>query len=140
MTPDSLEALVSAAVAVRQRAYAPYSKFRVGAALRLRDGRTMVGANVENCSYGLSICAERGAVVSAVAQGLRPGDVVAVAVAADAPVVTAPCGACRQVLAEFTSLDAPVVLHNVRNGARSSHTLGELLPHAFTPAALTDTP
>lgn len=140
MSVPSLEALVSAAVAVRQRAYAPYSKFRVGAALRLKDGRTVVGANVENCSYGLCLCAERSAIVAAVAQGLQPGDVTAVAVAAEAAHMTAPCGACRQVLAEFAPLDTPVVLHNVRNNARTQHTVGELLPHAFTPATLASAP
>jgi homotetrameric cytidine deaminase len=137
---ENLEALVGAAIAARGRAYAPYSKFYVGAALRLRDGRIVSGANVENCSYGLSFCAERSAVVAAVAQGMRPGDVVAVAVAAQADDVTAPCGACRQVLAEFAAEGTQVVLHNVQNAVRKTYALTDLLPHAFTPASLARLP
>jgi homotetrameric cytidine deaminase len=135
---DTAESLVAAAIAVRLNAYAPYSHFLVGAALRLRDGRIVVGANVENCSYGLSFCAERSAIVSAVAQGLKPGDVTAVAVAAHADKVTAPCGACRQVLVEFCAPEVEIILHNVRDGVRTSYALSALLPHAFTPASLTE--
>src|SRR5690242_7230317 len=93
--------IVEAARQARERSYAPYSGFRVGAALRLVDGRVIAAGNVENCSYGMTVCAERSAVVAAVAQGLDPGDIAAVVVVADATDLTPPCGACRQVLAEF---------------------------------------
>jgi len=123
--------LVAAAVTARARAYAPYSRFRVGAALLLADGRVVTGVNVENASYGLTVCAERNAVSAAVLAGMRPGDLRALAVAAEADGPVSPCGACRQVLAEFATPDTPVLLHNVRDGATVEHTVAELLPHAF---------
>ena len=123
--------LTSHAIAARQQAYAPYSKFRVGAALRLKNGHIVTGANVENCSYGLTICAERTAIGMAVMQGAKPGDIEAIAVAADSPEAIAPCGACRQVLAEFADPQTPVFLHNVRDQSVEQTTLGELLPMAF---------
>lgn len=131
-----LSDLVLRAVAVRARAYAPYSQFRVGAALRLKDGRVFEGVNVENCSYGLTICAERNAVAQAVAAGAVPGDVAEVAIVADAATPARPCGACRQVLAEFADSGARLLLHNVRDGATDIVTLGTLLPQAFTPKDL----
>lgn len=123
--------LVDAAVAARERAYAPYSKFKVGAALRLRDGRVVTGVNVENASYGLSVCAERNAVAAAVLAGAGPKDVIAVAVTADSDGPVSPCGACRQVLAEFAPPEAPVLMHNLRDGVTVMHDMGELLPSAF---------
>jgi len=93
------DTLVGAAWAVRDRAYAPYSKFRVGAALLAADGRVFTGCNVENLSYGLTICAERVAVGTAIAAGAS--EFSAVAVVADTKVPISPCGACRQVMAEF---------------------------------------
>ena len=84
MGSELAQDLIRAAINVRAHSYAPYSHFHVGAAIRLRDGRTVVGTNVENASYGLAICAERSAVVSAAAMGLAPGDIVAIAVAAEA--------------------------------------------------------
>jgi cytidine deaminase len=124
---EALDALVEAAIRVQDRAYAPYSKFRVGAAVRVADGRVFEGCNVENASYGLSICAERVAIASAVAGGAR--DIVALAVCTDAHEPAPPCGACRQVIAEFAG-DAPIVLANPR-GARVVTSLAELLPRAF---------
>src|SRR5262245_28508295 len=91
--------LVAAARAARERAYAPYSAFLVGAALRTADGRLFVGANVENASYGLSVCAERTAILAAVNAGAR--EVRAIAVSTDLDPPAAPCGMCRQTLAEF---------------------------------------
>jgi cytidine deaminase len=91
--------LVEAAWQVREQAYAPYSGFQVGAAVLAADGRVVVGCNVENISYGLSNCAERVAIASAVASGAR--DLLAVVVVADTGVPISPCGACRQVMAEF---------------------------------------
>lgn len=123
--------LVAAAIAARARAYAPYSRFHVGAALLLADGRVVTGVNVENASYGLAVCAERNAVGAAVLAGLKPGDLRAVAVAADSDGPVSPCGACRQVLAEFAPPGAPVHLHNVRDGSTTQHSIAELLPYAF---------
>src|ERR1700760_1380000 len=93
--------LVTAARAARERAYAPYSRFQVGAALRTRSGRVFCGCNVENLSFGLTVCAERAAVFAAVAAG--EADFEAIAVVADSVQPVTPCGACRQVLVEFSS-------------------------------------
>lgn len=110
-----------------ENAYAPYSNFRVGAALRTSDGTVVIGCNMENSAYGLAICAETLAVASAVSQGL--GDFEEIAIATDDDEPTPPCGACRQVLNEF----APSirVTSYTRGGREASWTLEELLPHAF---------
>jgi cytidine deaminase len=123
------EALVAAAGEARERAYAPYSGFQVGAALLSDDGSRFIGANVENASYGLSMCAERTAVFHAVAQGVRRLRAVAVVASNDEP--TWPCGACRQVLNEF----GPnlVVISEGKGGRREERSLRELLPEAFGP-------
>lgn len=121
------DALVAAARNVAARAYSPYSGLRVGAALRCRDGSLHVGCNVENASYGLTICAERSALFRAVAEGAREFDTIAIAVDRDVPLV--PCGACRQVLREFGG-DMRVIC--VGNGSRRVvRTLAELLPDAL---------
>ncbi len=120
--------LVAAARAARRRAYAPYSRFQVGAAL-LAGGRVFTGCNVENASYGLTVCAERNAVGAMAGAGLRRVEAVAVASATVPP--TPPCGMCLQVLAEFAGPDLPVILAGAR-GARVETTLGALLPQAFT--------
>ena len=113
------------AIEVAGRAYAPYSRFHVGAVLVGTDGRTFAGCNVENVSFGLTICAERNAVFAAVAAGCR--EFAKIVIAADTPEPTPPCGACRQVLAEFNP-DMEVVLGTF-GGKTSSHRLSELLPH-----------
>lgn len=118
------EPLIAAAWDVRNRAYAPYSNFQVGAALLAEDGRRFVGCNVENVSYGLTNCAERVAVGAAVAAGTRT--IVAVVVAADTGSPISPCGACRQVLAEFGN---PRILL-VNRTSRLEVGLDELLPRA----------
>jgi cytidine deaminase len=132
--PSTIE-LVAAARAARERAYAPYSGYRVGAALLTKDGVVVTGANVENASYGLALCAERAAVVSAVAAGHR--DFAAVAVAVSGPEPARPCGACRQVLHEFPAgPDLEVICAGEDGDQVLVTTLGELLPHAFGPSQL----
>lgn len=130
MTDSVVDTLVAAATAVRERAYVPYSHFAVGAALMAADGTIYTGCNVENASYGLSICAERNAVFHAVAQGVR--EFGAIAVVTENGVL--PCGACRQVLAEFNP-QLTVIVADVA-GNRHSYTLAELLPYAFGPGDL----
>ncbi len=120
--------LVRAARAARERAYAPYSRFRVGAAVRA-GGRVFQGANLENASYGLTLCAERVAVAAAALAGARRLDAVVVASGTSPP--TPPCGMCLQTLAEFAGPHLPVVLAGAR-GAMVETTLGELLPHGFS--------
>ena len=121
--------LLEAAWAARDRAHAPYSRFQVGAALLTASGQVVAGCNVENAAYPVGLCAERGAVSTAVAQGLVPGGLVAAVVVTDADRLTPPCGACRQVLVEFAE-DLPILLANRR--ARQLHRLADLLPHSFS--------
>ena len=123
--------LVRRAREVMQRAYAPYSKFHVGAAIEADDGSVHVGCNVENASYGLTICAERMAVGAAIAAGKQRLRRVVVATAVEPPAT--PCGACRQLLAEF-GMDMEVIAVGPRSERRC--TLRALLPEAFTKDAL----
>ena len=120
--------LLEAARAVRPRAYAPYSHFLVGAALLSRSGKIYTGCNVENISYGLTLCAERSAVAAAVADGER--EFAAIAIVADTEKPISPCGACRQVLAEF-SPNLEVFLATL-SGKLESYRLIELLPRPQT--------
>src|SRR5438105_97005 len=119
--------LLQAAIAVRQNAHAAFSNFRVGAALETTDGKIITGCNVENATYGLTICAERVAVFKAISEGYRA--FTRVAVIADTPEPTPPCGACRQILWEFGG-DLEVILGNL-SGEKARYQLKDLLPHPF---------
>ena len=125
MNPDQL---ILQAEEAMQAAYAPYSNYRVGAALLCRDGTVFTGCNVENASYSLTQCAERTALHSAVAAGRTAFR--AIAIAASGKPAPYPCGACRQVLAEFCRPDLPVYIAG--DSGIETLTLGELLPHGFT--------
>jgi cytidine deaminase len=125
--PQQFRKLLAAAKAAQRNAYAPYSKFRVGAALLTKSGKVYTGVNVENASYGLTICAERVAITKAVSEGERKFQAIAVVAPSKA---LSPCGACRQVLAEFGEM--VVICADARNPRRFRlHLLSELLPHAF---------
>ncbi len=124
--------LIAAARRARERAYAPYSRFRVGAALLGRDGRIYSGCNVENASYGLSQCAERNALARAVAEGCRRFQAIALVSQASGPI--SPCGACRQALSEFEP-DIEVVMAGPQ-GQVVVETLSRLLPFSFGPKDL----
>lgn len=122
--------LLTYARRAREKAYAPYSNFQVGAALITRSGDLYPGCNVENAAYGLCNCAERTALFAAVAAGCQPGDFAALAVVADTPEPVSPCGACRQVMAELCNENMPVVLGNL-HGAMQETSVGALLPGSF---------
>lgn len=122
-----MDALLKAALDARSNAHAPYSKFLVGAALEDDSGRIHTGCNVENATYGLTVCAERVAVFKAISEGARRFR--RIAVAADSEVLTPPCGACRQILWEFCG-DIEVVLVNPA-GRCQSYRMTELLPRPF---------
>lgn len=122
------EKLVKISQDAMNKAYAPYSKFRVGAALMTDDGKTYTGVNVENASYGATVCAERTAVVKAVSEG--DTRIKVIAISSDSVDFIYPCGICRQVLEEFCQEETKIICTN-RNGDREIYTLGELLPKAF---------
>jgi cytidine deaminase len=122
-----MDPLIEAALRVRENAHAPYSKFRVGAALEDEQGRIHTGCNVENATYGLTMCAERTAIFKGISEGARRFR--RVAVVADTAVLTPPCGACRQLLWEFCG-DAEIVLSNL-GGATRTMRMKDLLPSPF---------
>jgi cytidine deaminase len=124
------DVLLTMARQAREQAYAPYSRFLVGAAVITRDGRRFSGCNVENASYGLCNCAERTALFSAVAAGCKPGDFEALAVIGDTEGPISPCGACRQVMSELCREDMPVWLGNLHGDVQET-TVGALLPGSF---------
>jgi len=126
--PIDWPALFQAAERARQAAHAPYSKFKVGAAILTQSGAVVPGTNVENASYGLTVCAERNAIGRMVVDGQRPR---AVAIVVDSRTPTPPCGMCRQVLREFGD-PAMEVRSRTVSGQEAKWTLGELLPFAFT--------
>ena len=127
VTPEEAQQLVNLAVEARQRAYAPYSNYQVGAALRTRSGRIFTGVNVENAAYPTTMCAERVAIYTAVAQGEREFDAIAVVTSNGG----SPCGGCRQVMAEF-GLDTVVLICDGEGRLLQETTVAGLLPGAFT--------
>ena len=131
--PPGDEDLIRVAALARARAHAPYSAYKVGAAIRTKRNKIHSGANVENVSYGLTVCAERCAAFAAVASG-ETKDWDAIAIVIDDDKLPSPCGACRQVLAEF-SPELKVVLATI-GGLRRVTTLADLLPDAFLPSSL----
>ena len=121
------DALIRAALEARERAHAPFSRFKVGAAIEDENGRVFTGCNVENATYGLTICAERVAVFKAVSEGATK--LKRVVVVADTDILTPPCGACRQILWEFCP-DAELILANTA-GKRESMSMKEIFPRPF---------
>lgn len=123
------EELVALAFEASQNAYVPYSHFRVGACLLLKDGQYIQGCNIENAAYGSTMCAERNAIFGAYCQGYRKDDIEAIAIVSDCSPIASPCGACRQVLSELMPLNAPVYLANKEK--IETYTIGELMPLVF---------
>jgi cytidine deaminase len=134
LSDEECRALIDLAIEARRRAYAPYSNYSVGAALRTRSGRLFTGCNVENAAYPTCMCAERVAVYKAVSEGEREFEVIAVATSNGG----SPCGGCRQVLAEF-GLDTLVLIADTQGRLIQKTTVAELLPGAFTPEKLQGT-
>ncbi|MCI9182453.1 MAG: cytidine deaminase [Acholeplasmatales bacterium] len=122
--------LIDEAILGRKRSYSPYSKFKVGAAILLKNGSFIHGCNIENVSYGLSNCAERTALFKMVSEGYSKEDVVAMAIVADTTLPVSPCGACRQVMAELLKKETKVILANMKKEYKMT-TVEELLPYSF---------
>lgn len=123
--------LIQAAITGYENAYAPYSKFHVGAAVLTKDGKVFIGSNVENASYGLTNCAERSALFAAYSQKYRRDDLKAIAIVANCDRPISPCGACRQVMSELLPVDCDIILTNLKDDIKTI-TLEELLPYSFT--------
>ncbi|KAJ7758505.1 cytidine deaminase-like protein [Mycena maculata] len=150
MSMEQRESLIKAAFEAKQMTYSPYSKFPVGAALLAADGTIFKGANIENASYGGTICAERTAIVKAVSEGHK--SFIALAVVTDVPSALSPCGMCRQVIREFCAQDMPILLvpadypkppgdesegkPGISAGGVKDTSIGELLPDSFGPEHL----
>ena len=123
--------LVAKAIEARKLSYSPYSNFKVGAALLCKDGKIFLGANVENSSYPLCMCAERNALYNAMMNGYKKSDFLSLAIAADTDEPCSPCGACRQVISELFPREGEIVLANLKGDIKSSN-IEELLPFAFS--------
>jgi cytidine deaminase len=124
---EASEKLIDAARAVREKAFAPFSNFKVGAALKTATGAIITGCNIENASYGLTMCAERVAIFKAISEGEK--NFTELAIVGDAETLTPPCGACRQIIWEFCG-DIPIILSNL-NGETRAFQMSTLLPEAF---------
>lgn len=123
--------LIDKAFETMEHAYAPYSKYKVGAAIQLKDGTVIVGANVENASFGATSCAERNAIFQVYSQGYQKEDIVEIGIVSSGEILAGPCGICRQVLSELIGADVPIHLSNGK--AEKTTTMWELLPMAFGP-------
>ncbi len=130
---SDLDALFAAALAAQQKAYAPYSRFKVGAAILADDGRVYPGCNVENAAYPVGACAEAGAISAMIAGGARA--IHAIVVIGDGAELVTPCGACRQRIREFAAPETPIAIAGPE-GIRARFSLAELLPASFGPANL----
>ncbi|XMB66484.1 cytidine deaminase [Mycoplasmatota bacterium zrk1] len=124
--------LIEEAIVASKNAYTPYSKFNVGAAVELTNGKIITGVNVENASYGLTNCAERSALFSVYSLGYKQGDIKAMAVVADTEGPCSPCGACRQVMNELLPKSCEIYLSNFKGDIKRT-TINELLPFSFGP-------
>jgi len=128
------EQLIELAFKAKENAYCNYSRFPVGACILCSDGKTFLGANIENASFGLTNCAERSAIFAAYSHGYRKNDIEALAIVSDGHQISAPCGACRQVLNELLKKDTPIYLSN---GVETvTKNIDELLPMSFGPEDL----
>ena len=125
------EELVAKAKEARELSYSPYSHFKVGAALLTKDGQVFLGANIENSSYPLCMCAERNALYNAMLHGVKKEDMVALALTADTDGPCSPCGACRQVISELFPKNAPIYMSNLKGDIQETNA-DELLPFAFS--------
>lgn len=124
------EELYKQAKEARLRAYAPYSNFKVGAAILTDDGKIITGCNIENASFPLTVCGERNAMFSAYANGYQKENIKALLITADTKDVVSPCGACRQVMSELLDKDCPIILTNI-NGLMKVYSIKDLLPFSF---------
>lgn len=129
------EELILKAKGARALSYSPYSHFTVGAAVLTKDGKVFLGANIENSSYPLCMCAERNALYNAYLNGYKKEDLVALALCAATDEPCSPCGACRQVISELFPSDAPIYMSNVKGDVKETNAI-ELLPFAFSPEDL----
>lgn len=134
MTFDVLK-LIDKAIEARENAYAPYSKFKVGAAILLKNGYYILGCNVENASYGLSNCAERTAIFKMISDGYEKDDVIAMAIVGSTSEPISPCGACRQVMNELLPKNCPIILANL-DRKYIEYSNDSLLPYSFTEECL----
>ncbi|MGI6360009.1 MAG: cytidine deaminase [Acholeplasmatales bacterium] len=125
-----MKELIKHAIDAMQNAYIPYSKFAVGAAILLKDGTVIKGANIENASFGLTNCAERSALFSLYSRGYKKEDIVAMAIAGNTERPISPCGACRQVINELVPKNTPIYLTNLQGDLKKT-TIKELLPYSF---------
>lgn len=126
-----IDKLYEEACKVRLKSYSPYSKFKVGAAVLLKDGNIITGTNVENASYGLASCAERNALFTTISLGYKKQDIKALLVVADTDAPCSPCGACRQVISELLDENADIILTNLKNDIKELK-VKELLPFSFS--------
>ena len=124
------EALLQAAWKAQKNAYAPYSKYHVGACLLCHDGRKFYGANIENASYGLTCCAERNALFAAYSNGVRKNDIAALAIVSDGATLPNPCGACRQVMVELLACHTPIYVSNGK--IEREYDIAQLMPMSFS--------